>query len=518
MTDGGDIYKFTSGGTLSIFASGLDYASGLAFDSAGNLFVANSGTPNSGTGYIYKFTPGGARSTFASGLNTPSGLTVDRAGNLFVADYDAGHIYKFTPGGVRTTFASLDGLGSSFNGLAIDRAGNLFVAAPGRIFTPPLYNSGNIYRFTPTAVRTTFASGLVWPFALAFDSAGNLFVADGGIDSYDYGILGAAVYKFTPSGRRSTVASQNDEVPVIPYGLAIDSADNLFVSDGVSVSILRFTPSGVRSTFASGGGLLAFQPALTPGLGQLQNISTRLRVETGDNVLVGGFIITGSQAKKVMVRAIGPSLPLDGALANPTLELHDSAGSLITSNDNWMEAPNLQETIDSTIAPTNDLESAILLSLDPGLYTAMVRGVNDTTGIGLVEVYDLDTTVDSKLANVSTRGLVQTGDDVMIGGIIILGPDPQEVLLRAIGPSLPVAGALADPTLELHDKDGAIIASNDNWRSDQEADIIATTISPTDDAESAILMTLTPDAYTAIVCGKDNTTGIALVEVYQLDN
>src|SRR4030095_12152899 len=136
----------------------------------------------------------------------------------------------------------------------------------------------------------------------------------------------------------------------------------------------------------------------------------------------------------------------------------------------------------------------------------------------LVEAYDLDLSADSILANISTRGLVQTGDNVMIGGIIILGTDAPKVLLRAVGPSLPVGGAMADPMLELHDKDGVTIASNDNWRSDQEADIIATNIPPTDDAESAILATLTPDAYTAIVRGKDDTTGVALVEAYQLDN
>ena len=250
----------------------------------------------------------------------------------------------------------------------------------------------------------------------------------------------------------------------------------------------------------------------------LGNISTRLRVETGDNVLIGGFIITGTLPKKVMLRAIGPSLPLAGALANPILELRNGAGTLVARNDNWMNASNRQEIIDSTIAPAKDLESAILRSLDPGSYTAIVSGVNNSTGIGLVEAFDLDLGADSILANISTRGLVQTGDDVMIGGIIILGTDAQQVLLRAIGPSLPVAGKLADPTLELHDKDGSTIASNDDWRSDQEADIIATTIPPTKDAESAILMTLTPDAYTAIVRGKDNTTGIALVEAYQLDN
>ena len=250
----------------------------------------------------------------------------------------------------------------------------------------------------------------------------------------------------------------------------------------------------------------------------LGNISTRLRVETGDNALIGGFIITGAESKRVLVRAIGPSLSLTGSLANPFLELHNGAGALIASNDNWMDSPNRQEIIDSTIPPPNDLESAILATLDPGPYTAIMRGVNNTTGIGLVEAYDLDGGTASKLANISTRGLVQTGDDVMIGGFILLGADAQTVLVRAIGPSLPVAGKLADPTLELHDKDGVTIATNDSWRSDQEADIIATTIPPPDDAESAILMTLAPGAYTAILRGVNNTTGVALVEAYQLDN
>ena len=259
-------------------------------------------------------------------------------------------------------------------------------------------------------------------------------------------------------------------------------------------------------------------PTPTPVPTTLGNISTRLRVETGDNVLIGGFIITGTQAKEVIVRAIGPSLPVVGALADPILELHDGAGALLARNDNWMNATNKQAIIESTVAPTNDLESAILRTLTPGTYTAIVRGVNNSTGIALVEAFDLDLAADSILANISTRGLVQTDDDVMIGGFIILGSAAQEVLVRAIGPSLPVAGALPNPTLELHDKDGVIIASNDDWRSDQEAAIIATTIPPADDAESAILMTLTPDAYTAIVRGKDNTTGVALVEAYQLDN
>ena len=161
------------------------------------------------------------------------------------------------------------------------------------------------------------------------------------------------------------------------------------------------------------------------------------------------------------------------------------------------------------------------MDLSPGAYTAIVSGVNNTTGVGLVEAYDLDPTVDSQLDNISTRGLVQTGDDVLIGGFIILGADMQRVIVRAIGPSLangnpPVPGALADPTLELHNPDGSILASNDNWRDTQEAEIIATMIPPTDDAEAAIVATLPPNGYTAIVRGVNDTTGVALVEIYAL--
>ncbi|MEO6970343.1 MAG: hypothetical protein ABI217_05570 [Chthoniobacterales bacterium] len=269
-------------------------------------------------------------------------------------------------------------------------------------------------------------------------------------------------------------------------------------------------PAGNTSEFS-----VCDQAAMTvPSV--LANISTRLRVETGDNVLIGGFIITGTQSKKVLLRGIGPSLTVIGKLADPTLELHDGAGVVIASNDTWQDAPNKQEIIDSTIPPTNPLESAILSSLAPGAYTAIVSGTNSTTGVALVEAYDLDQTVDSKLANISTRGLVQTGDNLMIGGFIIVGSDPLSVIARAIGPSLAVTGKLADPTLELHDGNGAVIAFNNNWKDTQEAEIIATTVPPTNDFESAVVMTLPPAAYTVIVSGVNGTTGVALVEVYAL--
>ncbi len=259
-------------------------------------------------------------------------------------------------------------------------------------------------------------------------------------------------------------------------------------------------------------------PGLTPA--QLLNISTRVNVQTGDNVSIAGFIITGNAAKKVIVRGIGPSLTgLTPVLADPVLELHGTS-SLITSNDNWKDSPNKQAIIDSTIPPTNDLESAIFATLAPANYTAILSGKNGTTGIGVVEMYDLDLASDSKLANISTRGFVQTGDNVMIGGFIFgNGTASEKVIIRAIGPSLTgIPNVLADPTLELHDGNGTLLMSDDNWKDDasQAALIMATGIPPQNDLESAIVTTLSPGPYTAIVAGKNGGTGVAVVEVYHL--
>ncbi len=254
----------------------------------------------------------------------------------------------------------------------------------------------------------------------------------------------------------------------------------------------------------------------------LGNLSTRLLVGTGDDALIGGFIIIGTQPKKVVARAIGPSLPFPETLADPTLELHWSSGDLISSNDNW-RSDYEADILATGIPPANDAESAIVATLDLGngsAYTAVVRGANNTTGIGVVEVYDLDQTADAKLANISTRGLVQSGNNVLIAGTIVLGQVMQRVIVRAIGPSLPLAGNLADPILELRDGNGGLIRMNDNWRTDQEQEIIATTIPPTNDLESAIVETLPANGatYTAIVRGTNGTSGIAVVEIYTLTN
>jgi hypothetical protein len=210
-------------------------------------------------------------------------------------------------------------------------------------------------------------------------------------------------------------------------------------------------------------------------------------------------------------------LPFADKLADPTLELHDSSGALLEANDNWVDSPNKQAIIDSTIPPTNDLESAIVRSVAPGNYTTIVRGVNNGTGIGVVEAYDLDTAANSKLANISTRGFVQTGDNVLFAGMIVVGQSSQKVIVRALGPSTNVPGALADPTLELRDQNGGLLEANDNWMdSSNKQAIIDSTIPPTNNAESAIVRTLTPANYTAIVRGVFGSTGIAVVEIYAL--
>lgn len=270
------------------------------------------------------------------------------------------------------------------------------------------------------------------------------------------------------------------------------------------------------SLFAMAGFLVQARAQSGSPAVHLANISTRLAVGAGDNVLIGGFIVTGTQPKKVILRGIGPTLPVLENLADPTLELHDSSGALVAAKDNWRDAQQ-EELQATTIPPRNDYESAIVRTLNPGAYTVILSGKGNTTGVGLVEVYDLNLTADSRLANISTRGFVGKDDNVLIGGTIVVGSGSTTVLFRALGPSLAgVANALQDPTLELHDSQGATIF-NDNWQDTQASDIQATTIPPSDPREAAILRQLSPGAYTAIVRGKNNTTGVALIEAYQLN-
>jgi len=280
-------------------------------------------------------------------------------------------------------------------------------------------------------------------------------------------------------------------------------------------------------------------PSATPA-SRLANISTRAFVQTGDDVMIGGFIVQGTEPKSVIIRAIGPELTqyvVPDVLADPTLDLYDGTGALIASNDSWLHtiiggiitSDQVRDIRNSGHAPTDARESAIIADLPAGNYTAIVRGVNNTMGVALAEVYDLSPESNSILGNVSTRALVEIGDNVMIGGFIIQGFQPKRVILRAIGPELSQYGVpdvLPDPTLELHDRSGALIASNDDWQhtiiggiitGDQVREIRSTGYAPRDPRESAIIADLPPGSYTGIVRGKNLITGVALVEVYDLD-
>jgi hypothetical protein len=260
---------------------------------------------------------------------------------------------------------------------------------------------------------------------------------------------------------------------------------------------------------------------LAPPVGKLLNISTRLRVQTGDNVLIAGFIVTGADPKRLVIRAIGPSFTeIPGRLADPNLEVSDERGVYVPLQHNWRD--NQQEELQATgLAPTNDFEAATVRTFPPGSYTAIVRGEGNTSGIGSVEVYDLSADSDSRVANISTRGFVENGDNVMIGGFII-GEDPSQdcdLIIRALGPSLAAGGVpnpLSDPVLRVVDAHGAIVRENDDWRETQEAALTASGFAPANNAESAMLISRPSGPTTAIVSGKNGATGNALVEVYRL--
>jgi hypothetical protein len=266
-------------------------------------------------------------------------------------------------------------------------------------------------------------------------------------------------------------------------------------------------------------------PAPTPvsaSPNNLVNLSTRGYIGTGSNVLIGGFIIQGTQPTSIVVRALGPSLTASGvagANSDPVLELRDASGNIVGQNDDWQDGSSAAALRSNGLAPTADYESALIANLSAGNYTAVVNGYNGETGVGLVELYDLHTS-NARVANISTRDNVLTGDRVMISGFIIGGTQPKQVVLRAIGPSLSnsgVAGALAGPVLELRNSSGNRLGVNDNWRDGANAGQIQSMgFAPANDHEAALLANLSPGNYTAIITGSNGTTGIALSEVYDL--
>jgi hypothetical protein len=293
---------------------------------------------------------------------------------------------------------------------------------------------------------------------------------------------------------------------------------NAFAGSFATINTVGFTGN---VNYSSGGITITVQTVPDIPL----NVSTRLNVGVDQNVLFAGFIVTGSEPKKVIIRAIGPSLssggvPVPGRLSNPLLELHDGTTAIIAVNDDWQQASNTNE-IPNGFAPTDSRESVIVTTLAPGAYTAVVHGVGNTTGVALCEVYDLAQGAKSKLANISTRGLGDTGDNVLIGGFIIGGNGGAEskVIIRAIGPSLSgfgITGAMQNPTLEVKNANGSTLMTNDDWEGPQKAEILAQHLDPSDPRESALVISLPDGNFTAIVRGQGGETGVAVVQVYNV--
>jgi subtilisin family serine protease len=284
------------------------------------------------------------------------------------------------------------------------------------------------------------------------------------------------------------------------------------------------TPTPTPPTTPTPPGTPTPTPPATPApAAQALNLSTRMRVQPGDNAGIGGFIITGTAPKHVLIRAIGPSLTpgVPDVLADPVLELHGSGGFSTVANDNWRDDPMQEAAIIATgIPPSNNLESAIDATLNPGSFTAIVRGKNNSSGVSLIEVYDLSQAVPAKLANISTRAFVATGNNIVIAGFVLGSNSGQDrIFARGIGPSLTALGvpnALANPTLELRDSNGALLIANNNWQDDpaQAVELVAAGLAPADPLESGLSATLSPGLYTALLAGANNGTGIGLVEVY----
>ena len=280
--------------------------------------------------------------------------------------------------------------------------------------------------------------------------------------------------------------------------------------------------AGVQALYASGP---AYQNAVNASV--LQNISTRGFVGTGDNVLIGGFIVQGPGPATVIVRGIGFSLSAFGitdALFDPVITVFDSNHQAVATNDDWFTSSDNTTIASYRLDPANSIESALIATLNPGNYTVVVEGYSDaetpaSSGVGLFELYDLHTT-SGRAGNVSTRGQVGTGGGVLIGGFIIGGNQSKEVVVRALGPTLTnahVANALPDPTIELHDGNGATLQFNDNWEQGPDAATISSKgFAPSDERESALLATLNPGNYTAVVQSASGVTGLGLVEVYDL--
>ena len=519
--DGKDtLFRLETSGALTIlhqFTDGDDGArvTGLVASQDGNIYGLTDVYHSRQYGSFFRVTPAGTFNLIrvfdsAASLHSIAGLVETKAGKLYSRGIAPNGEVLFQIGldGATTVVHSFSPDGISGNGALIEGLdGNLYGTSAGLLITDSggthVVNKGGLWRCSPAGAFTilhTFdgADGLYLPTSLIYTANGDIY---GLVDPF-------TVYRFTSGG----------------------VFEPLYRFDQIAKGLIQGTDGNLYGTTSSGGPLgggTVFKFLF--GNASAVNLASRMKVGTGNNVSIGGFIISGNGPKKVMLRGIGPSLSLAGKLGDPMLELHDASGAVIGRNDNWRTSqpggviPGDQsaEIKASGLAPADDREAALIASLLPGNYTAVVSGTQNTAGIGLVEIYDLDLEAGSNLGNLSTRGFADTGDNVLIGGFITNGSfyGRSKLIVRALGPSLAqfgIANQLDNPSLEIYDQNGNRQAANDDWQNGNQPEIASYGLAPSDPRESALYLVLAGGNYTALVTSSDGSMGLALIETYNL--
>lgn len=528
--------------------------SGIAIESSGALLVTDAGNYT-----IRRIGVDGRVSTFAgkpgfqgfddgpaseATFGTVYGIAIDQQGNVYVTEPYARTVRRITPAGLVTTIAGAsgvnrpnDGLGTAAHfvaplGIAVRADGSLVVADRGGTIRT-IATNGLVQTLaglldppggTTSVDGTGSAARFDYPDGVVVSGAGDIFVTERSSSRIrKVSSAGVATTEFTASDAGWPSGSW--------AGLSVDASGRFFIADGIAGVIRTAAPDPPA-------------PPEPVKESHLTNISTRGYCSTGDRVMIGGFVVSGSSPKKVLVRAVGPTLTSQGigqseVLLDPTIEVYKGSG-VIASNDNWGDNVNAAEITSTTqqigagsLAMTDTKSAALLLTLQPGVYTFIASGKSNSSGIVLLEVYDADSsTSDTRFVNISTRAYSTTGNGVTIGGLVISGNAPKQILLRAVGPTLTKFGIgqadlLSDPTMELHDAlhGNVTIATNDNWGDNANAAAITSTAARIgasafdagDAKSSALLMTLQPGVYTFIAAGKSSSSGIVLVEVYDAD-